>query len=305
MEPLRTSRVGKDSKPVRWRTLTPIWRVAPAALACIADHGPPRIHTMKSFSFCCLAFAVLNSVSAAAFADTPSAVDDPIFSTLATPPKQGEGNWKGSLGLGMTLSRGNDNSTQGSFSGDATRAMRDSRLIARALMIRNSSGGHRTSEIGNLEFRGERNFDERMFGFGDGLLERDVANDLSLRQSLSFGLGRRLRDEDDIHLNAYAGLAYAVANYYEANDGRGFEPVFGEDLSYKLSDTSKLSQRMVVFPYTIGAGGMRTALQADITTRITDRFGLQLAVLHKYRGHTINGDRHNDLTIFTGITSSF
>ncbi|GAB4060526.1 DUF481 domain-containing protein [Uliginosibacterium sediminicola] len=241
----------------------------------------------------------------AAQADTPAAVDDPIFSTLAKPPEQGEGKWQGSLGMGFTLNRGNDNSTQASFSGNAVRAMRDSRLVARALVIRNSSSGERTSESANLEFRGERSFDDNMFGFGDAQLERDVKNDLSLRQSLSAGIGRRLYDEEAIRLNLYGGLAYAMANFYEARDGRGFEPMVGEDMDYKLSETSRLGQRFVLFPTTVGAGGMRTALQADITTRITDRFGLQVAVLHKYREQTNGTSKHNDLTIFTGLTSKF
>ena len=96
-----------------------------------------------------------------------------------------------------------------------------------------------------------------------------------------------------------------MADYYKAEDGRGVEPLIGEEFSLKLSDTSKFSQRLVIFPNTVGAGGMRAAAQADITTRITDKLGLQLAVLAKYRARVTATEKHTDVTIFTGITSRF
>lgn len=252
-----------------------------------------------------LALFVLVLSAPSLHAQRPDAVEDPIFDAMAVAPEKGEGKWKGSLGAGLSLNRGSENSTQASFSGDATRAMRDSRLIGRALLIRNSSEGERSSDLANLEARGERNFGDEMFGFGDVMIERDLKNDLRLRQSFGAGFGRRIYQQKDLALNAYVGASYAVANFYEANDGRGFEPLLGQDVSYRLSDTSALSQRFVVFPNTVGPGGIRTAFQADITTRIADRFGLQLAVLHKYREHIPAGDAHHDLVLFTGLTSSF
>lgn len=238
-------------------------------------------------------------------AEPPPAVKDPMFNSLAISPQSGEGKWKGGAGLGVTLSRGSNNTTQATLTGEATRAMRDSRLIGRALVIRNSADGKRSNDVANLEARGERNFDGDMFGFGDAMLERDLNNDLRLRQTAGAGIGRRLHDEDGLLLNAYVGVSYAVANYYTASDGRGAEAMLGQDLAYRLSDTSKLSQRLVLVPNSVGPGGVRTALQADITTRITDRFGLQLAVLHKYRENVAAGDAHNDIIVFTGLTSSF
>jgi putative salt-induced outer membrane protein len=230
---------------------------------------------------------------------------DPAFNYLTNAPKNGDGRWKGSLGFGMTLSKGNSDSTQASLSADATRTLRDSRMLFRTLLIRATSG-HQTNVDNDLgEARYERNFAQASFGFGDITLERDPFRDLQLRQTYSGGTGYRLLQTQDVQLNVYGGAAYTLEDRKIAEDARGWEPLIGNDFNYKISDTASIAQRWVLFPTTVGGGGVRSVFQVDLNTKLSGRFGVQISLLNKYRQHVGAQEKQSDTILFTGITASF
>ncbi|MFT4173202.1 MAG: DUF481 domain-containing protein [Rhodocyclaceae bacterium] len=230
---------------------------------------------------------------------------DPAFNNLASSPKSGNGRWDGSVGFGMTINRGNSNSTQATLTADAIRALRDSRIALHGIFIRNTSNGNTTADNDLAEARYERNFAESWFGFGDMTFERDPFKDLDLRQTYGFGAGYRILRSDTYQLNVYGGLAYTFENNKVADDAKGIEPLVGNDFSYKISENATLSQRWALFPNTVGEGGIRSVFQVDLTTKITDRFGLQLSVLNKYREKVQANEKRTDTIIFTGITAKF
>lgn len=238
---------------------------------------------------------------------TPKAIKDSMFDKLAQEPEikeEGSGKWEGSLGLGLTMRRGGTSSNQGSFSLDAERNMRESRLTANALAVRSSENGTRNTDTATADYRGERKLDDNAFGFAGLGLERDGLQDMTMRTSVSSGLGYRWFSQDSFGLNLYGGLAYSMEQYRASTDEKGFEPLVGSELHYQLSSTSRLSQRIVAYPDSVG-GGARYAMQGELNTRINSHFGLQLAVLQKYREKVTNQNAHSDTVFFTGITAGF
>lgn len=237
----------------------------------------------------------------------PPAVRDPLFSKLAQEPEIKEdssGKWEGALGLGFTARRGASSTNQGSLSLEAERNMRDSRLLANVIAVRSSKDGERSSDTLNSDLRGERKFGERSFGFLGLGIERDGLQDMTVRGSLSSGLGLRWLDSDSLKLSLYGGLAYSQEHYRTSSDIKGLEVLLGTELRYTLSASSHISHRLVIYPDSI-SGGARYAMQGDLTTRINSHFGLQLAVLQKYREKVSNQNSHADTVLFTGITAGF
>lgn len=232
-------------------------------------------------------------------------LNDSSFGSLANAPKAGEGKWEGSIGAGMTATRGNSESTQFSLSGDAARAGTRTRTSLHALLIRSTSNGARTADNQLLQARHERNITRTWFGFGDMNFERAPLQNLTLRQIYSAGAGYRLFSTDAFKLNVYAGAGYTIENNRYKDDASGVETLFGNDLSYKLSENASILQRFVLFPTTVGTGGKRAVFQLDLNTRISGRLGLQVSFLNKYREHVDPGQKHSDSTLFTGITAKF
>lgn len=262
-------------------------------------------------SFCPLLLSLgLLSCAPALYAqdlpDLPSAVEDPLFRKLAHEPeiKKGSGKWEGSLGLGFTARRGSKNSTEGSISLDALREMRDSRLLVNVLGVRSAEDGERSGDTAQGEFRGERRISEHMFGFAGLGGERDPQQDMTLRASLSSGVGVRWLNTATSSFNLYGGLAYSTERYREGASEKGLELLLGTELRVDISDTSRITQRFVVYPDSVG-GGARFAMQGELNTRINAHFGLQLALLQKYREKVRTEGSNLDTVFFTGLTAGF
>jgi len=256
----------------------------------------------RTFGIICTA-TFANLVTTAALGQArPS---DPAFGYLANAPESGDGKWKGSLGFGTTISHGNSESTQASLAVDATRTLRDSRIVIHSLLVRGTSGDHTTVDNDIADARYERNFAKASFGFGDVTLERDPFRDLDLRQSYAGGAGYRLLRSENMQLNAYGGLAYTFENKRVEEDARGWEPMVGNDFTYKFSETASLSQRWVLFPNTVGGGGIRSVFQVDLNTKVSGHFGVQISLLNKYRQHVLVGEKKSDTILFTGVTAAF
>ncbi|MDQ7988838.1 MAG: DUF481 domain-containing protein [Candidatus Dactylopiibacterium sp.] len=260
-----------------------------------------------SVTYSVLVVALLATASPAQADDLPSAVNDPMFGKLASDPPlkdDGSGKWQGSLGAGLTLRRGSSNSTEGSLSLDAAREMRESRLTANALAVRSSRDGERSGDTANGEFRGERRLSRNMFGFAGLGAERDALQDMTFRSSLSSGVGTRWVDNDTTQFNLYGGLAYSMERYTDGRSPKGVEVLLGTELRHQISETSRITHRLVAYPDSI-SGGARFAMQGDLTTRINAHFGLQLSVLQKYREKVAEQNSHIDTVFFTGITAGF
>lgn len=259
----------------------------------------------SSISAASLFFAAAFVFSLPAYAETPPVVQDRLFSGFAKPPKEGSGKWEGSFGMGLTLRQGNTNSIQGTLTGNAVRAMRESRFVLSILGVRGASNGRRDQDNLNVEGRAERNLDRNWFGFAGAGIERDTQQDLALRKTVSSGVGYRLLQEKEASLNLYSGLAYSMENNVTAPDSRGAEVLLGLDGSVELSPTSRFSHKLVVIPDSAGGSGARYAMQADVTTAINSRLGLQVALLHKYRDQVAPTKQHADTILFTGVTAKF
>lgn len=249
----------------------------------------------------CLAAACLLTPTAPA--QVPS---DPAFDWLVPPPSgTGDGKWTGQLGLGLTLASGRSDSTQLSLSGEASRTDEDQRWNLRGLVIRQRAEGRTTADNAQANVRYERDLTRRWFGFGEAAYARDTLQDLSLRQSYSAGFGQRVFDTARSSLNVYAGVAYTVLDRRAGRDDQGAEALLGNDFSIDLSEHATLTQRLVVFPRTVGDGGRRSVFELGLNTRLAGAFGLQLTFLHRYDGDAPAGQGKTDRILFTGITAGF
>lgn len=236
----------------------------------------------------------------------PSQVKDPLFNNLAREPEMNEPSdkWNGSFGLGITLQQGSTNSNQGSFTLDAVRTTETRRLLANVIAVRGHENGERDTDNLNADFRSERNFGKDMFGYFALGAERDGVQELQMRGSAGGGLGSHLYRSETLSFNAYLGLAWSEERYRGEEPSRGLEGLLGEELRYRISEHSSLTQRLVVYPDSV-SGGTRFALQGALSTRINSTLGLQVAVLQKYR-EKVRGDAANlDTVVFTGITAGF
>ncbi|KAF7599331.1 MAG: hypothetical protein CGU28_14090 [Candidatus Dactylopiibacterium carminicum] len=263
---------------------------------------PPKIARIHVLVLAATLFPLCSNAD-----DLPDPIRDASFNSLATAPETGEasGKWGGNFGAGVTMRRGSSANTQGSLSLDALRVMRDSRLLANALMVRSASRGEDHEDNANASLRGERNIDAKWFGFAEQGFERDTAQALDARYTTSLGLGWRFLHGEETDLNLYSGLAYSQEHNREGGNARGVEALLGLEARHQFSEGASFSLRAVAVPNAVGPRGARVALQGALNTRITSRLGLQIAALHKYRENPPDDAQQNELVLFTGVTARF
>ncbi|WP_028310782.1 DUF481 domain-containing protein [Derxia gummosa] len=249
--------------------------------------------------------ARLVTLAACAFAPAAFAQSSP---TLALPTEswgwQEQDKWTGTVGLGATVSRGNNDSTTLTANGDAQKSTQVDRIIIKANAVRSSTEGARTANNALLSGRYEENLNRNTFAFLSADLQRDPLADLTLLQSYGGGFGRRVINEQGNLLNFYAGVAYTIQNNIVAEDRKGADLLLGNDWTYNLSENAVFKQSLAYYPG-FGENARRAIFQSSVTSKLVGPLALQVSYLWKYNGDVTAGVSKTDSLLTAGVTVKF
>jgi putative salt-induced outer membrane protein YdiY len=223
--------------------------------------------------------------------------------------RQRQAMWSGSADAGLSTTRGNSDTLVISLGTQAARATQTDKLslYAASLFARDSRGGISitTAEAIRGGARYDHNISKRLFGFGLTDLEHDKFQQLDLRLVLGGGLGFHARKTERTRLDLFAGGSFNREKFSTGLRRNSVEALFGEELSYKMSETTSLSQRAVVFPNLSDFGKYRFAFDLTGVTKLTRQLGLQATISDRYQSNPLPGVKKNDLLLTTGIRLTF
>jgi putative salt-induced outer membrane protein len=174
-----------------------------------------------------------------------------IAATSALAQDKPDGLWHGSVNLGASFASAAVRSTSISLAADAARKTADDKLAVYGLAQRGDTKvlGIKavTTDLYRLGTKYDRDFNKQLFGFVGAELEKNGVIDLSLRSSVSAGLGYHVIAAPATTFDVFAGLGY---NQYKfkglGSEGSG-EALIGEESSHKLSDTTTFKQKGVIY----------------------------------------------------------
>ena len=219
--------------------------------------------------------------------------------------RQGQALWSGSADAGLSATRGNADTLMIAFGMQAARATQRDKLslYAASLLARNNTTGISitTAEAIRGGARYDRDINKRLFGFGLTDLEHDKFQRLDLRWVLGGGLGLHARKTDSTRLDLFTGGSFNREKFSTGLMRNSGEALFGEELSYKLSATTSLAQRAVLFPNLSELGEYRFAFELTAVTKLTKQLGLQATVSDRFQSNPLPGIKKNDLLLTTGI----
>ena len=217
--------------------------------------------------------------------------------------------WSGSADAGLSATRGNSDTLVISLGTQAARATQRDKLslYAASLIARNSTTGVSitTAEAIRGGARYDRDISKRLFGFGLTDLEHDKFQQLDLRLVLGGGLGYHARKTERTRLDLFAGGSFNREKFSTGLTRNSAEALFGEELSYKMSERTSLSQRAVLFPNLSDFGKYRFAFDLTGVTKLTRQLGLQATISDRYQSNPLPGVKKNDLLLTTGIRLTF
>lgn len=250
---------------------------------------------------CLVGFAILMA-STAVFAGT---------SPPAGPPKDGQ--WRGTLAAGFSLSTGATRTRHFTLDGTARSETEASRWTL-VLKGQHSRDGDVTSaERLQLGARHDRTLGPRLFGFAGADVETDRPAGLSTRLAPSAGLGWKLVQSPRWTLDALAGLSYTQDRYDpervvgsriigSARYGSG---LLGLESTQAVGTGLSLRQRLALRPALQGDGPDRAEFDAALSFALSGRTALNVAYTARREGASAGSPARTDTVFTTGVSVRF
>jgi putative salt-induced outer membrane protein YdiY len=219
------------------------------------------------------------------------------------------GDWRGPVGLSVSLASGNTEALTAALSADLSRRTEFDKTIVSGIANYGKAAGTTTANRWQANGEYHHDLDDDLFGLVKLGLQRDQIQRLSLRTAGSLGLGlhvvRTPRDEFDV----FGGVGYSSDRYSELRtiDGRTDtrfsrrELVFGEESTHRINDGVTLKQRLEIYPAISGSDGQRANVNVNLGVAMSRNLSLTVGLSSQYNSRPPLGFRHTDTLFLTGI----
>jgi putative salt-induced outer membrane protein YdiY len=218
------------------------------------------------------------------------------------------GAWGGYIDSGLSLSRGNSDTTNFTLGANAVRATDNSKttLFATSLYSKSNVLGVSTTTASaiNAGLRYDRNLSDRTFAFVFTNFDHDRFQDLDLRNVLGGGLGFHAIKTSATTLDLSAGATFNQ-EYFSTLTRRSAEVVVGEALDHKLNGAVSLHERLDFYPNVTDLGEYRVVFDTAAITKVAKFLSWQIDVSDRYESNPLFGLKGNDLLLTTGIRVTF
>jgi len=214
--------------------------------------------------------------------------------------------WAGYVDLGLSLTRGNAETSTFTTTFNATRATRADKVtlqfneIYATALISGKSAATAQAVRGGLDYN--RDFGSRLFVDLFNQYEYDKFQDLDLRVVLGGGFGFNAVKGDRSQLDVVGGLDYDRAKFSTPLTRNSAEGYFGDDWSYKISS---LQQSFRIFPNFTSGGEYRMNFDLGAVTRLKRWLSWQLTASDRFISDPVGGRKKNDVLLTTGFRVSF
>ena len=218
--------------------------------------------------------------------------------------------WAGYADLGVSLARGNADTSTITTAMNATRATRKDKTSVYFNQIYSTGKAVDGSSVKTAQAtRGgwayNRNVSPRVFVnlFND--YEYDLFQDLDLRFVIGGGLGYTLIKNEQTQLDLLGGPAYNREKFSTPLTRNSAEAYWGDNLVHKFSKITSLTQSFRMFNNLSELGEYRVNFDVGTVTTVKKWLSWQLTASDRYLSNPILGRKHNDVLFTTGIRVSF
>ncbi len=215
--------------------------------------------------------------------------------------------WTGSAGFGLTLNRGNTDTTNFNLSFDATRDPKQKDVWKmEALYLRGDTNGELSANRVFAQVRYERNLTPRLFAFGQLPYLRDHFKSIDYHIAPNGGIGYRLVTTPRTTLTADGGFGVK----WEKNPGFDVKTsavvTSGDRFEFKLSPTSALTQSFAAVWDADDWGDALYTFAAGAAAAMTTRSQLKLELLDTYATRPPTAEiKNNDVALLAALVYKF
>jgi putative salt-induced outer membrane protein YdiY len=236
-------------------------------------------------------------------------VDEEAAAAEEAPPEPT--GWSGSVSLGVTLTRGNSETTTIAGSFDAERKVEENRWTVKAWYNGSSQEDPDTGESQTTakNYGGQVQYDrfvtEKLYWLANAKGERDELAALQLRATGGLGVGYQFQDTETFDLNGEAGLNYV----HEDLEGEGPNEFLAARLAYNAgytwTETTKLGQAMELFPSLEDSDDWTGKLDTHADVSMTEAMFLRVQHVLDYDNTPAGGSNKADNRFIVTVGWSF
>ncbi len=217
--------------------------------------------------------------------------------------------WRGTVDVGFSLTTGNSDTKTLNAGFRANRKTPKDKIsvYANAIQSSNSDSGV-TETTAQAVFGGVRydyNLSEKTFVFASADFEYDKPQLLDLRSVLGGGFGYRAIRSERTELDLFGGATYNRENFSNGITRNSAEALFGDELSFQISDNVNLQQRLSVYPSLSDFGTFRSLFDASLVTSLNNFLSWQVTVGNRFNSNPVGGAEKNDFLFSTGLRFGF
>jgi len=217
--------------------------------------------------------------------------------------------WTGSADVGFSLTTGNSKTKALTVGARAARETSRDKIsvYANAIQASNSTNGPSETTAEAVWFGGryDVNLYEKTFVFGTADFEYDKPQQLDFRTVFGGGFGYRVIRSEKTKLDLFGGAAYNREYFSDGTRRNSAEALIGNDLKYKLTESTNLEQRFVLYPNLSRTGTFRSNFDATLVTQLSKWLGWQVTLGNRFNSDPVLGASKNDFLFSTGIRATF
>jgi putative salt-induced outer membrane protein YdiY/small nuclear ribonucleoprotein (snRNP)-like protein len=164
------------------------------------------------------------------------------------PPEEVPAKFRGSVGIGALVARGNTDRIAVTVAADAERKTDDDRLSFRFLWNYAEDDGVRSARNVFAGLKYDYFFSKWVYAYVTGELYSDEFKDLDLRAIGTVGLGWLAVDKEDYDLSFEAGVAYVSNNFDEGEDNAEVAARLAMQVVWKITEGVTFKEHLVMYP---------------------------------------------------------
>jgi putative salt-induced outer membrane protein YdiY len=218
------------------------------------------------------------------------------------------GAWGGSLNSGLSLSRGNSDTTNFTLGATSTRITEKDTISAflNSLYSKDKTSGVSVTTANAIHagIRFDYNLSDRTFAFVFTDFDRDRFQQLNLRNVIGGGLGYHLIKTSATNFDVSAGATFDQ-EYFSTLTRKSGEALLGQSLDHKFSGAFSIKERLEFYPNVSDLGQYRIVFDTTAVTKMTKSFSWEVDASDRYITNPVNGLKGNDLLFTTGVRYAF
>lgn len=224
--------------------------------------------------------------------------------------KEEPAHWKGDVSLGVSLARGNTQSSSFSITCAADGPVNSSQTLMwanKAIYLFGEVDGQTNTENLLVASRLDWQHTGRFYSYYELQGTRDRFKNFSYRFLPAVGFGYKVVATETTALGLDVGLSQVVTKYYDSDDTESYTGLkFGEQFTWKISETSEFNQKIEISPDLSELNRYFLRLEANLITAIAESWSIKLTLIDNFDNQPVGLEiKKNDVTFIAGLSRKF